>query len=248
MHLDEEVIQRLVDRELPAAAAQEHLAQCEACRVRLGAAEREAGWFDAKLREIDHLPPAIRAADVIPKAASQARSQSLGRLAASVVLALSIAGVAYAIPGSPLRGLVQSLLGRAPAVAPAPVAPPVNAPPPAPVLGGIAVEAGASLVVEFSAAQSSGLVRINFTEGSEVSVRAPDGVARYTSAGSRLLIANDGSIADFEIEIPKGARRVEIRVGGSRRLLKEGKVVTVGTRVAQLGSGPYILELGLTGR
>ncbi len=58
-----------------------------------------------------------------------------------------------------------------------------------------------------------------------MTVRAPIGAASFTSAADRLVITNSGSGATFEIEIPRKAPRVEIRVAGHRIFLKDGSRV-----------------------
>ena len=55
---------------------------------------------------------------------------------------------------------------------------------------------------------------------------APSGAAMFGSEAGRLRVANHDSTATFEVEIPRDARRVEIRVAGRQIFLKEGARVT----------------------
>ena len=82
---------------------------------------------------------------------------------------------------------------------------------------------------------------MSLTDGDEVTVRAPIGAASFLSAADRLVITNSGSGATFQIQIPRTAPRVEIRVAGRRIFLKDGaRVLTEGS--AESGNR-YLLPL-----
>jgi anti-sigma factor RsiW len=218
MHVDAEQLQRFLDGELSApeqGIVREHLAQCADCRGRVAAARQADAELQAQLRQLDHTPPRITAAQVVARAMG-ARAPGVRRFgwAAGIVLALGIAGAAYAAPGSPLRGWVRAALTWVGAgkVEQAPA--------------GIAVAPGAGLVITFTSAQTAGLVRVSLTDGAEVVVRAPRGAGTFTSDVERLVIHNSGSAATFDIEIPRAAPRVEIHVQGARVFVKEGARVT----------------------
>ncbi|MGH7672815.1 MAG: zf-HC2 domain-containing protein, partial [Gemmatimonadales bacterium] len=100
MHLDDEQVQRLLHRELAPpveTSVRAHLAQCASCRGRVAEAEREETEVYALLRHVDDPPPPVDARAVV----ARARARGLGRLrwAAGVLLALGLAGAAYAAPG-----------------------------------------------------------------------------------------------------------------------------------------------------
>src|SRR5262245_44329968 len=130
-HLDEERVQRLLGGELPApaeAAAREHLAVCEDCSRRVAEAKHEEDEVSALLRAVDDPRPAV-SADAVAARAS-AHSWFWGRWAAVLLIALGLAGGAYALPGSPLPALVQAVvawIGGAPSPEPSPP-PPAEAP------------------------------------------------------------------------------------------------------------------------
>ena len=103
MHLDDELIQRELHRELGSrdAAVRAHLADCLECRDRLAEAAREEARVYELLRRIDH-----GALPIDPQAlVDRARRARLAwtRSAAVVLLGLGVAGVAYATPGSPFK-------------------------------------------------------------------------------------------------------------------------------------------------
>jgi hypothetical protein len=239
MHLDEEQLQRLLHGESASAterSMREHLSTCTDCRTRLSDAQRDETEIHALLRLVDHPPPVVGAEAVA--ASARAHDGGWGRWAAGLLLALTAAGAAYAAPGSPLRGWTRAALelvrdDREPE--------PPQAPATAPEMAGLAIAPGDTLTILFKSAQPQARARVSLGEGAEVRVRAPSGAATFGSDAERLVIDNRDSIATFEIEIPRDAPRVEIRVAGTRIFLKDG------SRVMAQGAGdgrePYLLPL-----
>lgn len=218
MHLDEEQVQRLLHRELAPpleTAVREHLAECIECRGRVAQAEREEDEVHALLRHLDHPAPRVDPHAVAARA--RARGVRWVRWAAGIVVALGLAGAAYAAPGSPLPAWVEAVVRWVEGG---------SAEVPDPGVAGIAVAPGRELVILFTSAQPEGQAEVSLTDGAEVVVRAPIGAATFTSDVDRLVIDNQGSPATFEIQIPRTAPRVEIRVAGDRIFLKEGSRVT----------------------
>src|ERR671931_1417644 len=110
MHLDEELIQRILHAELtPAAgeAVRDHLAGCNACRSRVDEARREESRIFSLLRELDHPLPRIPDHAV---AVRVRRGPVWGRLAAAIVLGIIGAGAAFAASGGRLSGVFQRLV------------------------------------------------------------------------------------------------------------------------------------------
>lgn len=231
-HLDEERVERLVHGELEPshdALEREHLASCASCRERVTEAERDDAEVNALLRLLDHPLPRVSAQTII--AIARPRDVAWGRWAAGILLVATLGGAAYAAPGSPLRRLVQSaasLLGRGDDPRPATQAPAPNAEA-AGTGGGIAVEAGRALLIQFTSHQQAGEARITLTDSDMVTVRAPNGAATFTSDVDRLIVDNSGSLSSFEIQIPRTAPRVEVRVGTVQRYLKDGARIVART-------------------
>jgi anti-sigma factor RsiW len=236
MHLDEERLQRLLHGELPAQeekAAREHLAACMECGGRLAEAEREDTEVHALLRSADRPAPRVGADTIVARAAT--RHLELSRVAAAILLALGmIAVAAYAAPGSPLKAWVGAMVewvgggsGRSRAAVERRVS-------------GIAVAPGRQLIILFTSSQSIGRAEVSLTDDAEVVVRAPIGAATYTSGAEQLTIDNRGSAATFEIQIPRTAPRIEIRLEGSLVFLKEAERVVSDASGA---SGSYLLPL-----
>jgi hypothetical protein len=223
MHLDEELIQRVLHTELTPPRRQEvqsHLAGCLDCRSRVEEAQKDESRIFALLRELDH--PLPRIPDEF--ASAPRRSVRWGQLAAGIFLGILAAGAAYAASGRPLPKIFQRLVEWV-AQNPAPAAPSTTPSLQAPQRG-IAVPAGDRLVILFST-NKAGQATITLSDDPEVEVRALQGVASFTSDLDRLQVDSRSDSARFEVAIPRRAPLVEIQVGGRRVFLKEaGRVVT----------------------
>ena len=227
MHLDEEQVQRVLHGELPGHGeidGREHLAECVVCRDRLAMAAREEADVVALLRAVDHPVPAIAVGAI----ESRARAPDTRRLqwAAGIVLALGIAGAAYAAPGSPLPRWVSVLSGWMRAEPELTQAESPSSPQRASAIAGVAITPGQRLVIVFTSSQTEGDAHVRLTDSAEVVVRAPSGAATFSSDADRLVIDNHGGTGTFEIQIPHTAPRVEILVDGTRRFLKDGDRIT----------------------
>ena len=115
MHVDAERVERLLHGELSpdeARAAHAHLESCASCRATVDAARSQEAEVLALLGTLDHTPPAFDLAAVRVR-----RHQRWPlRWAAGFAFALVAAGTAYALPGSPLRAWIRSLVSRVSAV------------------------------------------------------------------------------------------------------------------------------------
>jgi hypothetical protein len=240
MHLDQEQVQRLMHRELGPAEAtvRGHLETCQECRYQVAEAEQGETWILARLRGLDHPVPRVNPRTLLPSRRRAARGYQ--RLAAGIVLAVVAAGAAYALPGSPLPGVVQRIveLVRGTPGHPAPTA--ITPQADAGFQAGIAVDPGSRLTILFPA-QSGASAVVSLADGGDVMVRALDG-ATFTSDVDRLLIEHRAVPAPrYEIQIPRSAPLVEIQVGGRRVLLqRSGRIITGVTPDAQ---GRYRLSL-----
>ena len=210
----------------------------------------------ALLRALDHPVPKVTAEDIAAWAVAPGRVMPAWRWAAAVLLTVSIAGAAFALPGSPLRRWAATLgsvvTGRGLPDAAPDSASVTQAPSPDHSRAGIAVAPGRSLLIAFDRPAPAALVLVSLVDGAEVTVRAPAGSATFTADAGRLIVegrgASPGSAAvpdTFAIEIPRESRRVEIRAGQARVFLKEHDHIT-SPRPAG-AAGPWLLPLGKTG-
>ena len=239
MHIDAETVQRIIDDELDAGVRPDirrHVDSCAECRSLVETARREQAEIFALLGKVDHDRKAPSPRDLMIPAVRPG-TRWIGK-AAAVLLAVSVAGAAYAAPGSPLRPLIDGILGRevigTGAVAGQTVTPAAGA------VSGITVDPGQALTISFRQAQRRGAIRISVGAVSEVEVRASAPGASFTSGQSLLTVDNAGYANDFVVVIPQRSPRVEIRVGSSLVFLKDGSRLV--TSAPQL-NGAYTVPL-----
>ena len=224
MHLDAETIQRVLHGELvaPASArATAHLSTCASCRADVARARADEEEIFALLGTIDH---PRRPADVrrVHEDARRRRWTLPQRWAAGFIMAVGLAGAAYAVPSSPLRRWIEGLLRPSPAAHVARATPQAPA---APDLAGVSIAPGSSALVVFLATQSAGEARVVLADIVDIEVRGPAGGARFAAGEGRLTIDNTGAAMNYDIRIPRAAARVEIQVAGVRVWLKNGRQV-----------------------
>ena len=244
MHLDDERLERLLHGELAeddSAAARSHLLACAECRARFAAAERDEREVFDLIGAVDHPVPTVAVGTILERAG--ARRRTWHRWAAAAVLVLALGGAAYALPGSPLRRWVDAAMERVAGGGPGGIVPdpvPVDAPPEDGA--GIAVAPGAGLLIEFVGPEVGGSARIVLSDATEVMIRAPTGAATFRAEAERVAVHRSGTRARFDIEIPRSAPRVEVRVGTRRIFLKEGTRTTADMPLGP--DGAWILMLG----
>lgn len=216
MHLNEEQIQRFLHDELDArskAALSQHVAGCDSCATLLAQAEREEDAIFEVLRQVDHPVPRVEAASL---ALPRGLLAVWGRRAAGVVVVAALAGAAYAIPGSPLRTLVEHvaewIADGEPVDESQPSIPPVTS--------GIAVPVHGRFTIAFTSEQA-GTVAVSLTDEPNLLVRVRGGTTTFTTDADRLTIDNRDS-SDYEIEIPRGAAFVSVSIGAREIVLKDG--------------------------
>jgi hypothetical protein len=226
-HLDEDLTQRLLHGELTElldAPVRAHLAACTDCRERVAEAEHAESQMLSMLRHLDSPVPQVSAQSIV--AAARGTRSTPGRWAAGILLGLGLAGSVYAAPR------LLSWLVRSPEITPAPTDSQTGP-------SGIALAPGPDLLILFDSTQAQGQITVSLSEADEVVVRALGLGAAFDAGETRLRIDNRGSRASFEIEIPRTAARVEIRIAEERVFLKEGMHVTTDTPLR----GRYVIPL-----
>jgi hypothetical protein len=217
MHLDDGLLEALLDGELrgPAVAeARRHVDACSQCRGELEHLRRDGALLDDALRSLDHPAPRIPLAGIATRARQRRRPR---RWAAAIALLLVTAGTAYALPGSPVRRWIDQLVGR----------PARNEATPAPDVAGVAVAPGRHFSVVFTAPRAPGSLTITLTDSAAISVRRRGGQATFNAELERLRIETGTRATDFEVAIPRDAVWVEVVVEGRRVFLKDGaRVIT----------------------
>ncbi|NIQ53158.1 MAG: hypothetical protein GWN71_06865 [Gammaproteobacteria bacterium] len=198
--------------------------------------DRPDPQLEALLRSLDHDPPRVTAADLVARAE---RRSGWGRWAAGVALALGIAGAAYAVPGSPVRGWIDGIAPGSGAGESHEVDAPIDRTGPAEGGAGVGLDPAMPLVVAFPSPRG-GRLRVVLTGDSLVEVVADAGAARYTSEPGRLVVDPAGPAA-FELRVPRTAVRVEVVIDGRRAFLKDGPETAAA--VAPGPDGAYLLSL-----
>ena len=202
------------------------------------------------LRAVDDPTPSIPVTAIVQRAESaaareRARRATWMKRAAAIVLAVGIAGAAYALPGSPVRAWIRAIVERIGGAPPRSFEGSGPAGDPSSSLSGIALPPGPRLTIEFARAARDGRLFVSLTDGAEVEVRAPAGKAAFTTSADRLVVDNREGSSAFAVRIPRSAPWVEIRAAGERILLKEGdRVETAG---AGSRTGDYVLPLAHAG-
>jgi hypothetical protein len=188
--------------------------------------------LDELLRALDRPLPEISARDVIRRA-GRGRVGPL-RVAAGIAAALAIAGVAYGLPGSPVRNWVDGLIGQDGGADVESRQPAVAGPG-----GGLIFDPAEPLTLQI-APGSAGHVRIRPTEGGDLTVRMIAGEARFTSDPTRLYVRLRPADT-LELRVPREARSVAATNGETLLFRKEGDVVTA--TVPPDTAGVYAFDL-----
>ena len=220
MHLDDERLARLLDgeTEAPGEPGRDHMIECVDCQERFAAAKLHREEVLSLLGQLDHPAPVVHPEAVAARA--RAARTRRGLWAAGMLLFVGVAGAAYGLPGSPVPGLLRSatewIAGgdvRTPSI-------PTQGP-----AAGIAAKPGLDFLILFQYPHQQSNVLVSLTDGDEVILRAPAGVAGFSSAPDRLIVDNNAP-GTFEVQIPRTAPQVEIRVAGKPIFLKDRKGVT----------------------
>lgn len=225
MHLEREQIQRVLHGELGPAAepVERHLAACRVCREAVEGARQEEASIYALLESLDGERRPVQLAAVKRQARGVAR-RGIRRWAAGVIAAAGLAGVAYAVPSSPLRALIARMQREAPpavAIGDSSSHVGVSA---ASELTTVSVASGNSVVVAIAQAQPGMTLRIELADVVEVSVSGP-AAARYSVGPARVLVESAGEGGEYHVVVPRRAPRVEVTLEGRRVWLKEGERV-----------------------
>lgn len=220
MHVDEQVLQRLADREAgaEAAAVRAHVDRCETCAGILSALLLEDRQVEAVLRALDHPVPVVEVETVRERgrAGAPAGLSRRALLAAALAFLVLGGGSAAAMTSGAVRGFVrriwhEAVQGRVSRVRAAPDQPVAGSS----ALGsGIAFAPGRHVVIDFVAAQARGSVEITTTTDSLVRIDPVGGRASFSLSSSGVRIDNTGATASYRISLPAGLAEARVRVAG----------------------------------
>jgi hypothetical protein len=236
MHVDPDMLQRALHGELdPAADARDraHVASCEECAGRWKRLEEEEERVRSLLETLDHAPPAVDVRAIVRAGSRPEWWRS--RIAAGVAFLVVAGGLAWAIPGSPIREWVGSFpTGDPPSPArETPDEPGASA-------SGVSVAPGDSLDVVFENPQESGTIHVRSHPGEELELRILGGRPSIRVESRRLVVANAGATSSYRIEIPASAPFVRVQVGSRTVLVKDGTTIDAAGRDS---TGAYAIPL-----
>jgi hypothetical protein len=232
-HLDDTAIELLLSGEQDKSEARDrlaHLAECDACNRRLAAAREQDQELGSLLSLLDHHLPPLGPEDVMQRARRRWRHPYI---AAAGIALLVVAGAASALPGSPLRTWLEGFLGASPETSARP-------PDEQLISGGVSVLPTGEFELVFEAVQEAGVVSVSLTDEPELAVRSIGGEPGYSVAPDQVRVDNAGSVADYEVLLPRSAGHVRIRVGDSVVLTKQDDSIV--TTAARDAAGRYVLE------
>ncbi|MFN8547053.1 MAG: zf-HC2 domain-containing protein [Candidatus Eisenbacteria bacterium] len=246
MHLELEDLERYLDGELAPEripTIEAHLVSCEACRALESTLRREESEVEALLATLDAAPvPAMRERAWIAPPTSPRRLQW-----AAAIIAIVLAGAAFAMTQAPIGAWVRDRLAHRPApsrgqrLAPAAPQPSAVTESPAVPMAGVAIDPGASFTIDFAARRDRQTARVEVVDGRQLVVRGPSSLSHFSSSPERLAVENGAGEARFEISIPRTARDVTINAAGTTLLtVHEGVVTSSGAAVE---GGAYLLPL-----
>lgn len=228
-HPDPGELRAFLDGEVPDSRVDEveaHLEKCAECRATADAMLDAEAAVAEGLSLLD-VPPDTQAAlrRVRRQTTSSGVGVGWGALARAALLILGLAaGIAAAVPGSPVRGWIGSawtaVVGDAPArddAARDDAAPP----PPAATGVRVAPEDGA-VRIELLDVEPGSPVRIRVLDRETAGVTAPAGSRFRTGPGRMEVRAEPGALS---IEVPGGASRADVSVNGRPYLrIRAGRI------------------------
>jgi hypothetical protein len=256
-HPRADALRRFAAHEADAGVAG-HLADCASCRS-------EVAWT----RDVRHTLTAsspIRAPDAAwaaiqrrvasgetvllpaPTAGIAAPRRAAGWRVAAAALVVAASGAAYAVPGSPVRSLVDRILAAVAAPPPATIDAPVAADPaptavPSPATLVVPARDGRVLVA-IDGASADVRVRVRWVERGGLEVRATGAaaLARFTSGPGRVTIS-EATGGELLLVVPRDLRRVEVAVDGVPYVVQDGGTVTITAPAADTIGGEVVLTV-----
>ena len=225
MHLHDGELQGLLDGELSGSEKESlraHVEGCEQCAPRMEAmkfAFRETGQL---LTALDESPPPMSVDELIEIA--QRRHIPARRAPRGIAWAASVAGlvvvtiVAAAIPGSPVRAIVQNLLEELGPASPQPTAPAE----PWDAQAGVAITPDGAIEIIFDAAQSSGSIEVQLIQTDIARIEVRGDSVGFAVGDRSIRVENQNATANYRITLPEDLQQTVIRIGTRTVFAKQG--------------------------
>jgi hypothetical protein len=173
---------------------------------------------------IDHPMPRVSAGDVIARARAPRARRSVLMAAAAVIAMASVA--AATVPGAPVLRYLQRLHAARSPAPPARVA--TDSPSSDAASRGIAFTPGATVEVEFRAAQAAGAVQVRWADVPTVRLTqsGSTGDAHYALTTNGVIVDNAGSLASYTLVLPRTVADARVRIGDRVVMAKRGDSVS----------------------
>jgi hypothetical protein len=171
------------------------------------------------------------------------RPPRFSALAAGIALACAAAAAAAAVPNSPVRLWLESLIGTARSgeqqAAVSPPAEPERQK--AKGAGGISIVPVHKLEITFLGNQESGEIRVAFRDDERVSVQSTEAGPAYAIQKDRIVVNNAGSTASYEIGLPRALSTARISIASD--IVFRSEAGTVSSEARPDREGRYIIPL-----
>lgn len=232
-HPDDGTLEALVHGELEPAvgtAVEAHLTECVPCRTRLAEARENDAWVRERLGVLVTPVPHASAAQVRALSRRAVIRDAWRRAAMIGLLVASGSGVVLAMPS------VRAWIGGLATQVGDPVRRPANQPvarsgspvtsggegaPASP--SGVSIVPGPRFVVILEATQEAGRLRVRESERSDVLFVTHGPPVRLETRSIGIRVYNAGAGSDYDIELPRAARDVDVRLGGESLFRRVGE-------------------------
>lgn len=216
-HLEDGTLQAFLDDALAAedrAAVAEHLLGCERCHANYEELMRANALFAQSISVLDMEPPATRPAG--GRLGSRAREGTASLVKAAVLVLVLAAVASAAVPGSPVRAWVASLIegDQAPTSEQPVTAPAVSERPGAPA--GVSINPASGRVVVALSGLDDVLIRLETSAGSQagISIVGAERDPTFRTGAGRVEV-KDGLGGEVRIRLPLGVESARLEVDGA---------------------------------
>ena len=253
-HYVEGVLQAYLDDEVSAAeraGIATHIESCDSCAAELGELRNAATLFSSSVASLDSAVSLATAGSLRAQAKARRRwlwvtsGNALTR-AALLILGLTAAAAA-AVPGSPVRRLVdaaiRSLSGSVPRTATIQESPAVVAAPPAIPTGGAAIATRGTLHIALTNTAKGNTYRVRLIEGANAGIETSGdaGSARFRSGEGRIEMIGGGT-GEVLILVPHSVIDGTVEVDGVTFFRKVGSALRFPGPAPDSTSGDYLFR------
>ena len=189
------------------------------------------------LRQLDHPVPRVSVDEIIARARPRRRWAGASIAAATIV----IAGIAAALPSSPVHHALLRAIAGASRELHRPVAPATHA---AQQGDGVALVPNGWLTIRFVAPVPESRVRVVIAPARQLSLVPEGGDAAFSVADASIIV-REATTPTFTLTVPDTLSGLSLESDGALLLEKRGSTIT--TRAPRDAHGAYVVTLGPRG-